>query len=74
MCHPVSLREPIPAVKIPLRPGDADLMMDLQPLIRRVYRAGGHDDIDYTRDPSPPLPPAEAAWADQLLRAAGRRP
>ena len=74
VCYPVSLREPIPPIRVPLRPSDADVMLDLQPLIRRVYRAGGHDDIDYTRDPGPPLPPADAAWADELLRAAGRRP
>ena len=72
-CYPVPFREPIPPVGVPLRPGDADVVMDLQPLVRRVYRAGGHDDIDYGREPSPPLRPADAAWADGLLRAAGRR-
>ena len=72
-CYPVSLREPVPPIQVPLRPSDADVTLDLQPLLRRVYRAGGHDDIDYTRDPHPPLAPDDAAWADGLLRAAGRR-
>ena len=73
VCYPVSLRRPIPPIPIPLRPSDADAVMDLQPLLQRAYRAGGHDDIDYTRDPDPPLSPADAAWADALLRTAGRR-
>jgi hypothetical protein len=73
VCYPVSLRRPIPPVRVPLRPGDADVTMDLQPLLRRAYRAAGHFDIDYTRDPDAPLSPHDAAWADELLRAAGRR-
>jgi hypothetical protein len=37
------------------------------------YESGGYDDIDYHRDPEPPLAPGEAAWADALLRAKGLR-
>ena len=73
VCYPVSVRRPIPRARVPLRPADSDVVMDLQPLLRRAYRAAGHFDIDYTRDPDPPLSPADAAWADALLRAAGRR-
>jgi hypothetical protein len=73
VCYPLSVRDPIPPIRVPLRSSDADVKLDLQPLVRRVYRAGGHDDIDYTRDPIPRLGEADAAWADQLLRAAGRR-
>ncbi len=72
-CYPVSLRGPIPPVAVPLRPADDDVVVDLQPLLRRTYQSGGHDDIDYAADPDPPLSPNDAAWADALLRAAGRR-
>ncbi len=71
--YPISVRAPIPPVRIPLRPTDTDVTLELQPLLRRVYQAGGHDDIDYRRDPEPALPHADAAWADEFLRAAGRR-
>lgn len=30
-------------------------------------------DIDYRRLPDPPLDPEDAAWADELLKAAGKR-
>ena len=72
-CHPIGLRDRLPAIPVPLRPGEPDVVLDLQPLIDRVYTAGGHDDLDYTVDPDPPLAADDAAWADGLLRAAGRR-
>lgn len=71
--YPVSLRAPLPRIPIPLRPKEPDVVIDLQPLIERVYAAGGHDDIDYRRPPEPPLEGGDAAWADELLKSAGRR-
>jgi hypothetical protein len=71
--YPLSLRRPLPRVPIPLRRRDADVGLDLQGLIERVYAAGGHDDIDYTQPPRPPLEGADAVWADALLRRAGLR-
>jgi hypothetical protein len=71
--YPIVLRKPIPVVGVPLRPTDDDVRLELQPLIQRAYVAGGHDDIDYTRPPDPPLSREDEAWADELLRKAGRR-
>ena len=67
------LREPIPPIHVPLRPTDQPVVLHLQPLIERVYVGGGHDDIDYSKPPVPPLEGEDAAWADELLRGAGRR-
>jgi hypothetical protein len=72
--YPVELRAPIPAVHVPLRPTDDPAVLRLQPLIRRVYAAGGYDDIDYARPPRPALSPADEVWADGLLRRLKRRP
>ncbi len=71
--YPISIRKPLPPIPIPLRPGDPHIWTELQPLIDRAYAAGGHDDIDYNKDPAPPLSPDDAAWADALLREAGKR-
>ena len=71
--YPIELSKPLPAIPIPLRDSDPDVMLELQPLIERVYAAGGHDDIDYTKPPDPPLEGDDARWAEELLRAAGRR-
>ena len=74
LAYPISLRTAIPAIPIPLRAKDAPVTLSLQPLIERAYTIGGHDDIDYRKDPVPPLSPEDAAWADGLLREARRRP
>jgi hypothetical protein len=69
----VPLEERLPAIAIPLRPTDADVPLDLQPLIDRCYETGAYDDLDYTRTPDPPLDADDEAWADRLLREKGRR-
>ena len=72
-CYPVPLRHRIRPVPLPLRPDDPDGSLDLQPLLTRAYAAGRHDDIDYRKEPDPPLPEADVAWAHELLRLARRR-
>jgi hypothetical protein len=67
------LKERLPRISIPLRKGEKDVVLDLQALIGQCYKNGGYDDIDYTRDPVPPLIGEDVKWADSLLRAAGLR-
>ena len=69
----VPLRERLPTIAIPLRETDADVPLDLQTLLDQAYRNGRYDDIDYHSEPDPPLDPADAAWADELLRRKGLR-
>ena len=70
---PVTIRQRLPVIPIPLRASDPDVRLDLQDLLARAYDAGRYDTIDYTHPPQPPLEGEDAAWADQLLRRAGRR-
>jgi hypothetical protein len=71
--YPISIRQPLPRIPIPLRQTDAEIGLELQPLIEHVYVAGGHDDIDYGKPCIPPLEGDNAAWAKELLQAAGER-
>jgi hypothetical protein len=71
--YPVPLRQPLPRIPIPLRPKEPEVMLNLQPLIERVYVAGGHDDIDYSRPPKPLLEGEDAAWAADLLKSVAPR-
>ncbi len=66
------LRLPISPIKIPLRRSDADAILQLQPLIDRVYVAGGHDDIDYSKPVFPPLSHDDQLWAKQVIENANR--
>ena len=67
LAYPMSLREPLPAIPIPCRERDPDVWLPLQPIIDRIYVEGGHEDIDYAVPPRPPLSPADAAWAADLI-------
>jgi hypothetical protein len=69
----VPLRERLPVIRIPLRPIDTDVLLDLQAVLDQCYRNGGYDDIDYAGEPDPLLSHDDAAWADALLREQGRR-
>jgi len=68
------LDERLPAIRVPLREGDDDVVLELQDLVDRCYENGGYaDEFDYGRDPDPPLDGADAQWADAHLRASGVR-
>lgn len=72
--YPIGLRAPIPAIRVPLRRRDEEVVFELQPLIDRVYAASRYDDIDYSIPPVPALRPEDERWADDLLRKAKLRP
>jgi hypothetical protein len=67
------LRERLPAIPIPLRQSDRPVPLDLQALLDQCYRNGRYDDIDYAEAPIPALDTEEMAWAEALLKAAGKR-
>ena len=69
----VDLRSRLPVIRVPLRETDSDVRLDLQAILDRAYEDSGYDDLDYTQDANPPLTGDDAAWADELLRKAGRR-
>ena len=69
--YPVPLREPLPNIRIPLRPTDHDIVLQLQPLIADCYRRGRYSSIDYRQPLETPLSAKDEAWADQLLRPQG---
>lgn len=67
------LRQPILPFRVPLRAEEADVVVELQPLIERCYRSGRYWQLDYSRPLDPPLSPEDAAWAEECLRQAGLR-
>jgi len=64
----------LPSVKIPLRPDDMDVRLDLQALVEQCYRNGAYEGtLDYSVEPDPPLLGAEKTWAEERLRELGLR-
>lgn len=71
---PVSVRDPLPSVSVPLTEGIPPVAINLQSCVTQIYRIGKYDQrIDYTLDAIPPLPTDDALWADAILKEAGFR-
>jgi hypothetical protein len=66
---PIRLREPIPPIPIPLRPGEAEPRLDIQALIHRIYDSADYELSIYDGEPEPRLSPEDAAWASGLRPA-----
>jgi hypothetical protein len=66
---PVRLKERLPEIPIPLRIGDPDVLLDLQPVVHSIYDAAGYEDYIYSGRPSPPLHPEDAKWAEEIIAA-----
>lgn len=71
--YPLPLRQRLPVLPIPLRPHESPVLLDLQALLDQAYTTGRYDHLDYRQSLDPPLSAEDAAWAEALLRAAGRR-
>ena len=67
---PISLRETLPRIPVPLLPGDADVALDLQAAINQTNDAFGFDlELDYRMPPETVLDPDDRAWAAQRTAA-----
>ena len=64
---PISLRERLPVVPIPLVAPDPDVALDLQAVLHHVYDLAGYAKYIYRETPQPPLTPNDAAWARQFV-------
>jgi hypothetical protein len=63
------VHQPIPPFSLLLKPNDQEPTVDTGRILHDLYDRASYDlRLDYTGDPDPPLPSADAAWADQLLR------
>lgn len=67
--YPFSMREPIPSVPIPLRPGEEEPLLALNQIVHDLYDRAGYDlAIDYHRPPVPALRSEDAQWAALLMQ------
>jgi hypothetical protein len=67
---PRTVRDPLPRVGVPLRPGEPNVALDLPALLARAYENGAYDEmINYARDPDPPFGEPDATWVRQIARA-----
>jgi hypothetical protein len=67
LVYPMKLRDPLPAIPIPCREKDRDVVLELQPIMDQIYIDGAHDDLKYDEPPEPPFSKADAKWAAGLI-------
>src|SRR5439155_738404 len=66
---PISVRQPLPTIPIPLLPPDPPVPLDMGQALRTAYERARYDlRVDYRKPPVPPLSPVDAAWEEALLR------
>jgi Protein of unknown function (DUF4058) len=68
---PIGLREHLPKIPVPLRPGEPDAQVDLQEALARIYDAAGYEDYIYQGEPDPPLEVEDRDWAVALVAGLG---
>jgi hypothetical protein len=69
-----TVRDPIPAFPVPLKPRDGFVPLELRPCLDRAYEDAGYGNrIDYGSPPNPPLRPTDAEWASDLLKKHTRK-
>jgi hypothetical protein len=69
--YPISLRRALPPLRIPLRPEDEDIRLDVQAILDLAYRKGRyHLTLDYDVPPDLPLAGGDAKWARALVKKA----
>ncbi len=63
-----SVRQSIPDIPIPLRPGEDEPLLPLNQILHSLYESASYDlFIDYHRPPTPSLDEDDSAWAAQLI-------
>ena len=68
------LAEPLPTIRIPLRPTDPDVPLALQALIDRVYKTGRCWHLDHqTNPPGRDWSESESRWLNERLQQVGLR-
>ncbi len=72
---PITYDQPLPRIAVPLAGTDPDATLDLQAALATVHQVLGCELLtDYRQPPAVPFAPEQEAWADGVLRAAGKRP
>lgn len=71
---PISVRQALPTIGIPLRDPDPDVPLNLGAVLQAAYDRAAYDlTVDYSGPADPPLAKDDAKWADKVLRSRGLR-
>jgi hypothetical protein len=67
---PMRLQEKLKPIPIPVRPGDADAILDLQAMLDTAYQRAGYElRVDYGIEPIPPFASSAMDWSKEIRNA-----
>jgi hypothetical protein len=68
---PFGVRDPLPAIAIPLNARDGDITLELGTCMNQAYDSAGYvRELEYDQPPNPPLDEPDATWARELRAGA----
>lgn len=68
-CYQVPLQQPLPSIRIPLRLGEPDAPLQLQPLLDAAWENGDYAAINYSTAPRAPFRPDDEVWIEHRIAA-----
>lgn len=72
--YPINYDQALPALRVPLRPSDDDVWLNLQEIAETCdQECAFQKTTNYSADPEPPMREQDAKWLDQLLKTKGLR-
>lgn len=66
-CWPISLRDPLPTIPVPLPSPENEVLLDLQAIFHVVFDRAYYQDHIYSGKPAPRLSAEDAKWAASLI-------
>ena len=68
--YPIPLASRLPRIRVPLRAGDEDGVLDLQAVLERAYDEGPFADrVNYAEQAFGKLSPSDTAWCEEVLKS-----
>ena len=71
--YPAAFNQPLPNIRIPLRPTDTDVVLQLQPLLDECFERGRYR-LHYSETLNPPFALEDTEWMKQRLQEQGLLP
>jgi hypothetical protein len=66
--YPLAIQEPLPNIRLPLRPTDRDIILQLQPVLDECYLRGRYNTINYQEPLELPFSDEDRAWISDRLK------
>lgn len=69
ICYRTSLQSRLPVIRVPLRPQDSDIRLDIQQLVDDAWRDGGYEDLAYDDELLPTFASSDFEWICERIAA-----